>query len=672
MKGVAATMTTILLILILLFFLVVFVTTLNNDAKKSTTMNFRQSEVLKLENTYLLLNKTMETTWYISAVQSVFNATGQSLLCGKDDAELLGGDDALPPKYWYQYDKSNGAKDIGKVESFISNPDGNSIKYNNDEPTVCYPANENAITVLEGAFEVFKDIANEFTANGIIIKIDKINTLFSFTGHGIESSSRQFVSLTSTNGAIEENTNSVNHIYTDFPKMINFGRLLVHRLTGISDAFYPNNVDSGTAYDSSLKYRDLNTPLMYMPDASKASYMSRISGLLNSEISSLEDASSFDKTKASIEYHNLELFAPHESGDENIFGAPEVGGYGLVLHYNISVNLNEGGVGGACQFPLPENYQELIEQQVNSKAWIFDKNEYTNSEITAFVSAIMQRESSWNPEAVSCAGALGLGQLMPGTARNLGLNVPNYGTADTICGGKQWDNAPVCNAKTPELCDIADERFIPEKNIMGSVLYLHQLFGMMKGHSDDKTELLRLVAASYNAGPGRVEDAIANSGVDPVRYDDIKNKLPLETQIYVMAVSGFYMCYGGSLPMAGDFYYYHDEKNNRFSKKPFSMEVKAEDYLPAIDCADSPVPNSPVRFFSWEKQPRYSTINIQTGDMACCGGGLWTCNAEVDGMSGDKKLSTGMTAGGVCGSILISLGLGLVCEDEGFNLEQIV
>ncbi len=118
--------------------------------------------------------------------------------------------------------------------------------------------------------------------------------------------------------------------------------------------------------------------------------------------------------------------------------------------------------------------------------------------------------------------------------------------------------------------------------------------------------------------------------------------------------------------MAGNFYYYHDEKSNRFFGKPFSMEIKAEDYLPAIDCGDDT--KIPVRFFAWEKQSRYSTaIDMVLGDTTCCGGVLWTCNVEIPGMSSGNLLS-GDSAGGVCGDILSQYLLTLTCEDAGFNL----
>jgi soluble lytic murein transglycosylase-like protein len=78
---------------------------------------------------------------------------------------------------------------------------------------------------------------------------------------------------------------------------------------------------------------------------------------------------------------------------------------------------------------------------------------------TAVVRAIMATESAFNPNAISSAGAIGLMQLMPMTARELGVN--------------PW---------------------VPEQNIEGGVRYFSQLLRMFGG--------LELALVAYNGGPG--------------------------------------------------------------------------------------------------------------------------------------------------------------------------
>ncbi|MER3474650.1 MAG: lytic transglycosylase [Armatimonadota bacterium] len=114
------------------------------------------------------------------------------------------------------------------------------------------------------------------------------------------------------------------------------------------------------------------------------------------------------------------------------------------------------------------------------------------------VVAMVLAESGFRPDAVSRAGAMGLGQLMPGTARGLGVSNP----------------------------------FDPVQNLAGAIRLLHGHLNAYSGGRAYREGTVRwndiiLAMAAYNAGSGAVRKY---GGVPPYR----------ETQTYVKRVIAFY------------------------------------------------------------------------------------------------------------------------------------
>jgi len=122
---------------------------------------------------------------------------------------------------------------------------------------------------------------------------------------------------------------------------------------------------------------------------------------------------------------------------------------------------------------------------------------FTEHQVPPALVWLAEVESGFNPSARSPVGAVGLYQLMPKTARSLGLSLRP-----------------------------TDERLDPDKNARAAARYLRYLH--------PKFNDWRLTLAAYNAGEGRVLGLMKRQKART--FDAIARHLPAETQMYVPRV----------------------------------------------------------------------------------------------------------------------------------------
>jgi membrane-bound lytic murein transglycosylase F len=124
-------------------------------------------------------------------------------------------------------------------------------------------------------------------------------------------------------------------------------------------------------------------------------------------------------------------------------------------------------------------YDDLFRRNVGALGWDW-----------RLLASLAYQESQFLPTARSWAGAQGLLQLMPGTARDLGVR----------------------NA------------YDPEENVAGGARFLVELTNRWTPLIADPEERLKFVLASYNVGPGHVDDArrlTEKHGGDTERWDQV-------------------------------------------------------------------------------------------------------------------------------------------------------
>lgn len=164
---------------------------------------------------------------------------------------------------------------------------------------------------------------------------------------------------------------------------------------------------------------------------------------------------------------------------------------GSWFNTTFSSNLGGWGSGRSSTRALPSQYSGLIQRIADEQG-----------ADAKFISCLMHDESDGDKTATSSAGARGLLQLMPDTARRMGVT------------------------------NITD----PEQNIRGGIKFMNMM--LAKYHGDK-----RLALAAYNWGPAKVDRAIEKANSN--NYDVVAPYIYSGTRDYVASIMRRYNSSGG-------------------------------------------------------------------------------------------------------------------------------
>jgi len=222
----------------------------------------------------------------------------------------------------------------------------------------------------------------------------------------------------------------------------------------------------------------------------------------------LTTKNSFTQTHASLRENHEQPVPVNDTLVQNLNSADS----SFALAFVPKINLNKQAKTFVTDF-LKKNKSTLVQVEQRSKPY-FDMIDsiFTKYDLPLELKYLAVIESKLKPGAVSKAGAVGLWQFMPTTARNNGLKVK----------GKY------------------DERKYSYKSTVAAAKHLKELYQLF----DDWL----LVVAAYNGGAGTVYKAIKRSGSRD--FWKLQYHLPTETRLHVKRFIGTHYYFEGGASLA--------------------------------------------------------------------------------------------------------------------------
>lgn len=217
-----------------------------------------------------------------------------------------------------------------------------------------------------------------------------------------------------------------------------------------------------------------------------ATLNSQVEGLKNRTAEASPMDTLYPKNRVNNDPNSFENILKTSNPVTSDFGSILLGPQSMKVNANIvknpsvsSLNTTIQGIGSTNSVTATSSKSQILDMitKISEKHGVDDK----------LVKALIRQESGFNPKATSKSGAMGLMQLMPATAKGLGVQ----------------------------------DAYNPVQNVEGGVKYLKSMLNRYNGN-------IILALAAYNAGPGAVDKY---SGVPPYA----------ETQNYVKNILANYL-----------------------------------------------------------------------------------------------------------------------------------